>query len=338
MAEVVIWGAGAIGGTIGAYLTRAGKDVLFVDIDKPHVDAIEAGRLRIEGPVDDFTVGGPAVTPDQISGRHPLILLAVKAHHTESASRALAPFLAADGAVVSCQNGLNELVIADIVGRQRTIGAFVNFMADYQKPGRILYGARGAVVVGELDGARTPRVEALQQLLRIFEPDAVLTDNIFGYLWGKAAYGTLLKTSAMADESIAGFLANAAWKRITVALIQEVLRVAAADGVTPLGFNGFDPEAFAANDPAGIDASIAELIDHNTHTAKTHSGVWRDIVVRKRPTDVAAQLGPVQTTGRKLGIPTPLVDWVIATIAEVDAQRRPVGKALFSELRDIAEA
>ena len=52
---VVIWGAGAIGGTIGAHLLRAGQDVLFVDVVAEHVAAINAGGLRIEGPVAEFT-------------------------------------------------------------------------------------------------------------------------------------------------------------------------------------------------------------------------------------------------------------------------------------------
>lgn len=337
MSDVVIWGAGAIGGTIGAYLARAGRDVLFVDVDRPHVEAIGARQLRIEGPLDNFTAGGPATTPDRISGRHPLILLAVKAHHTETATRALLPYLARDGAVVSCQNGLNELVIADIVGRERTIGAFVNFMADYQEPGRILYGGCGAVVVGELDGASTPRIQALRALLQTFDPDTIQTDNIFGYLWGKSAYGTLLKTSALADEPIAGFIANPAWKRTTIALIQEVLAVAAAADVSPLGFNGFDPAAFAQKNDVAIDASMRALFDYNSKAAKSHSGVWRDIVVRKRQTDVAAQLTPVQKTGREQGVRTPLVDRLIVMIGEVEAGRRSVGSALLSELRDLAE-
>ena len=69
------------------------------------------------------------------------------------------------GCVVSAQNGLNERVIAEAVGRERTIGCFVNFGADYMGPGVVMYGGRGAVVVGELDGAVTPRIERLHALL-----------------------------------------------------------------------------------------------------------------------------------------------------------------------------
>ena len=84
----------------------------------------------------------------------------MKAHHTAAAAQALLPHLADDGYVVSAQNGLNELVIGEVVGEQRTIGCFVNFGADYLEPGVVHYSGRGAVVVGELDGKQTPRIAA----------------------------------------------------------------------------------------------------------------------------------------------------------------------------------
>ena len=333
---VVIWGAGAIGGTIGAHLLRAGHEVLFVDTVAEHVAAINAAGLRIEGPVAEFTVPARAVTPDAMQGRHALILLAVKAHHTEAATRALAPFLAADGAVVSCQNGLNELVIAEIIGRPRTIGAFVNFGADYQAPGRIMFGNRGAVVVGELDGARTPRIAALYAILREFEPDALLTQNIFGYLWGKAAYGGILKSSALTHDSIAEFIADPARRPLIRGITREILRVAAAEGVTPIGFDGFDPPAFLEGDAARIAASLDRLEAYNRASAKSHSGIWRDLAVRKRPTDVAAQLAPVRAAARRHGIPTPMADRLVALIAEIEAGRREIGNTLADELGALA--
>jgi 2-dehydropantoate 2-reductase len=341
MAEpVVIWGAGAIGGTIGAYLARAGQEVLFVDVVPEHVAAIGAGRLRIEGPVDDFTTGGEAVLPEGMRGRHKRILLAVKAHHTEAATRALAPFLAEDGFVVSCQNGLNELVIADVVGRERTIGAFVNFGADYIEPGRILFGNRGSVVVGELDGAMTPRIADLHTQLKVFEPDAVLSDNIFGYLWGKAGYGSILKASALDNESIADFIAAPGRRALIVALVREILAVAAAEKVRVLGFNGFDPEGFARGDEAAIEASMQRMEGFNRGSAKSHSGIWRDLAVRKRQTDVAAQLAPVRAAARRHGLPTPIADRLVALIGEVEAGQRAIGPesadALSAIVKDAA--
>jgi 2-dehydropantoate 2-reductase len=319
MAEpIVIWGSGAIGGTIGAHLSHAGHDVFYVDVVPEHVAAIEAGKLTIEGPITNLTTGGRAATPDRVTGKHKLIIVAVKAHHTEAATRALLPHLAEDGAVVSCQNGLNELVIADIVGRERTIGSFVNFGADYIEPGRIMYGVRGAVVVGELDGAATPRIEALHRQLQIFEPDAVLSDNVFGYLWGKAAYGAILKTSALTNHSIADFMADPGRKALIIAFVREILSVAAAEKATPLGFDGFDPLPFLGGDMAKIDATIDHMVTYNRGSAKTHSGIWRDLAVRKRQTDVAAQLAPVRAAAKRHGVATPLADKLVELITGIE--------------------
>ena len=185
--RLLIWGAGAIGGTMAAYLARAGHDVTMVDRVAEHVEAINRGGLRIvcpavsgiTGPIAEFTATAPAFTPDAIQGRWETIILATKAQHTEEATRSLAAHLTADGFVLSAQNGLNELVISQIVGRERTVGAFVNFGADYIEPGVIHYGGRGAVVLGELDGRITPRVEALRRVLLDFDDRAVVTSNIW---------------------------------------------------------------------------------------------------------------------------------------------------------------
>ena len=323
MAErVLIWGAGAIGGTIGAHLVREGHAVTFVDVVPEHVAAIAAGRLDITGPVAAFRVGAPAVTPDRLDGTWGLILLAVKAHHTAAAARALARHLAADGAVVSCQNGLNELVIAEVVGRKRTIGAFVNFGADWMAPGEILFANRGAVVVGELDGQRTPRLVALHAMLRGFEPDAVITDTIWGYLFGKTGYGAILKASALTNDTIADFIANPAHRPTLVALVRELMAVASAEHVTPLGFNGFDPQAFITADPAAIAASIDAMVAFNHDSPKARSGIWRDLAVRKRKTEVVAQLGPIVEVAAKHGIPTPLTARLITLIQGIENGQR----------------
>ena len=330
--SVVIWGAGAIGGTIGAALWRAGHDVTLVDTEAAHVAAINAGGIRITGPVEEHTARPRAVTPGELTGSYPLILLAVKAHHTEAAVRMLAPHLAAEGAVVSCQNGLNELTISSIVGLGRTVGAFVNFGADWIAPGEIMFGNRGAVVVGELGGACTPRLVALHALLREFEPDAVITDNIWGFLWGKTGYGAILKLSALTNDTIADFIAAPAYRPLIKSLVREMMDTAGAEGVTPLGFNGFDPAAFATGDDAAINRSIAVMADFNRGSAKARSGIWRDLAVRLRPTDAGAQLAPALAAAARHGIATPLTTRLVETIAAVERREAVIGQGLIERV------
>ncbi len=330
---IVIWGAGAIGGTIGAFLVRAGEDVLFVDNAADHVAAMGERGLAIEGPIEQFTVPVRAATPDRVEGRFSRILLCVKAHHTEGAARALLPHLEPDGYVASFQNGLNEYVIGGVTGLERVVGAFINFGADYLDPGRILFGGRGACVVGELDGTATPRVDALHRLLTRFEPNAVVTDNILGYLWGKLGYGALLFATALTDDSIADVLAAPEHRAVLVATAREAMAVAAAKGMRPLGFNGFEPAAFGQGGSAdAIDASMAEMVAHNRKSAKSHSGIWRDLAVRKRATEVDAQLGPVVAEGAAHGVPTPVTARLIAMIHEIEGGRRPLAQDNLVEL------
>lgn len=322
--RTLIWGAGAIGGTLGAYLARAGRDVTLVDTVAEHVEATARGGLRITGPIDTFTVRVPAFTPAGLRGTWDEVILATKAHHTEAAVRALVPHLSVDGCVVSAQNGLNELAIAGVVGASRTVGAFVNFGADYLEPGVIHYGGRGAVVVGEIDGRITPRATAIRDSWQAFDPRAIVTPNIWGYLWGKEAYGAMLFATALTNESIADALAMAAYRPVYIALAREMLAVAAARSVIPEAFDGFEPLAYSPSAPTGAPAaSLDALVAHNRKSAKSHSGIWRDLAVRKRPTEVNAQLGIVVTLAAEAGVPVPLTARLVALIHDIERGERP---------------
>ena len=113
-----------------------------------------------------------------------------------------------------------------------------------------MYGGRGAVVVGELDGARTPRTQRIHALLQRFDAEAVLTDNIWGYLWGKLIYGALLFATALTDAAIADVLAVRRYRPVLAALGREVAAVAAAERVRLEPFDGFAPHAFTPGAPA----------------------------------------------------------------------------------------
>ena len=320
----LVWGAGAIGGTMGAWLARAGHDVTLVDNVDEHVAAINRDGLRITGPIAEFTQRMPAFTPATVRGEWDTIMLATKAHHTEAATRALLPYLSAQGCVISAQNGLNEIMIAAIVGAERTVGAFVNFGADYLEPGVILHGSRAAVVVGEVDGRITPRVNAIRDAWRDFDDRAIVTPNIWGYLWGKEAYGAMLFATALTNESIADALAMPAYRHVYIALAREILAAARARGISPETFDGFDPSAYLPDAPAGAaERSLDDLVAHNRRSAKTHSGIWRDLAVRKRRTEVDAQLGIVVALGSEAGVATPLTARLVDLIHEIENGARP---------------
>ena len=322
--RALVWGAGAIGGVIGAHLVRAGHDLTFVDSNRAHVTATRAAGLRIVGPIADFTVRAPFTTPDSLEGCWDCILLAVKALDTDRAAAQLAPHLAPEGCVVSLQNGLNEALLADAVGAERTVGAFVNFGADVLEPGIIQFSGRGAVVLGELDGRGSARLDRLVGALRDFEPEARASDNIWGYLWGKMGYAAMLFAGALTDASIVETLADPSVQPVLMALAREVMDVAAAHGAHPVGFNGFDPAAFeSGGDPSAVRASFDAMVAFNRRSAKSRSGAWRDLAVHHRKTEIDAQFLPVLRIADRHGVAVPHLQRLVTLMQDVEEERRP---------------
>lgn len=336
---VLIWGGGAIGGTLGAYFARAGLPVTMVDIVAEHAAACSGAGLQISGPVETFRQKVRCLTPEQVEGRWPIIVLAVKAQATEAALAMLEPHLAHDGYVLSAQNGLNEIAIAQALGADRTMGCFVNFGADWLGPGEILYGNRGAVVVGEIDGAIRERTRRMHRWLGIFEPDAVLSENIWGYLWGKLGYGAMLFATALTPDSMSANFADPRRTGVFVGLGREVMAVAAARGVEPVGFAEFDVSAFLPGAaPEAASVVIAALADYTSKTAKTHSGIYRDLAVRKRKTEIDPQIGIIARLGAEAGIETPMIRRLVALIHDIEEGRRPMAFKTFADLIALAEA
>lgn len=332
---ITIVGAGAIGGTVGAFLHDAGYAVTLVDLDQDHVSAINERGLRITGLRGDRLFRLPATGPAGLTPPLGVTFLCVKGHFTDSAMRQYAGLLAPDGYIVSLQNGLNESVIASYIGPERTVGAFVHFGADYLEPGLIRLGAEQTIYVGELDGRVTPRVEALRATLEHVMP-ARITTNIWGYLWGKLVYGAMAFAVSTVDAPVPDVLANDLGLRLCRLAAEEAFAVASrcADRLESIG--DFDPNQFAPGPgrEARGDAALHALAAGMGASVKQHMGIWRDLAVKKRRTEVDMQSAVIVAKGRDLGLPTPVNSAVVQVVHEIEAGQRGMS---WTNLRDIAE-
>ena len=119
-------------------------------------------------------------------------------------------------------------------------------------------------------------------------------------------------------------------------LAREVMRTAVADGIDPKPFNGFEPKAFmpGASDEKALQ-SLADLADFNSKTAKTHTGIYRDLAVRKRKTEVDPQVGTVAEIAASHGIPTPLLSRLVELIHDIEQGRREMSTETFHELTKV---
>lgn len=332
MSDVTIVGAGAIGGTLGAYMARSGQPVRLVDQDRAHVAAMQERGLTIQAFDETFTVPVAAETIDALRGPLDVVVLAVKAQDTARALQPLLPLFGPDSAVVSFQNGLCERVIARFIGPERTVGCFVNFSADYLEPGVIAYGGSGSVYLGELDGTISERVRALQAL---FSPWGRIdvTDNIWGYLWGKLGYANMLFATALADETMADVVDR--YRSLMIELAAEIYEVADREGVRPEPFDAVEPALHfprERQDAAALNRSLDRLTALQRSNLKVKSGIWRDLAVRRRRTEVDQQVALAAEIGVQHGLPLPLTRALVAMIHELEEGTRQMSWQNLDEL------
>ena len=208
----------------------------------------------------------------------------------------------------------------------------MNFGADYHEPGKIFFGGRGAVVLGELDGSITERLKTMESLFLKFDENTKITDDLWGYLWGKEAYGAMLFITALTNEAIAPALADMTYRSLYILAAQEILQVATALGITPRPFNGFEPDEFINNNPDKMNESIEILVTFNSKSAKTHSGIWRDLAVRKRKTEVA-MFDTILEEGHRVGLDLPFTRRWIEMIHEIEEGKREQSIDNLKELK-----
>ncbi|PFG69338.1 2-dehydropantoate 2-reductase/glutamate carboxypeptidase [Propionibacteriaceae bacterium ES.041] len=322
MTDYTILGGGAIGGTLGFHLARAGHRVRIVDADPDHVAAINTDGLRVDR---DGTRAAVPVTATLPTDTQPApadrVLLATKAQATPAAADWLAEHLAEEGFVVSVQNGLNEPLLAERLGDQRVVGCFVNIFADTIAPGVIRDGGTGALVVGEVDGRASTRVDEVVTDLQAWGP-ARATGNVNGFLWSKLGFGAMLVATALADAPMAELIDR--HRPLMHALAAEIYAVATRlpgpDGA-PLrleAFDAYDPIPYLRGG-SEADRATDTLVAWLRTQTKDRSGIWRDLAVRKRPTEVPSHYREVFRIAESLGVPTPLSRRLVDQIAELEA-------------------
>ena len=337
--KITVIGAGAIGGVIGAYLSQAGFDVTLVDTVAEHVHEMNENGLTICGVRGENTFKVKAVLPEQLSGRQQMVLLSVKAMATRQALEPVLPLLDEHSFVVSMQNGLCEEVISEMVGAQRTVGCFLQFGADYLEPGRVMLAYDFPMYIGELDGSVGERLRRCQSILSHVMPIKI-TNNIWGYLWAKMCLGSVYFAAALTELPFSQVLALTHVRPLLASIVKETCGVARGLGVRVEKFKGFDPNLFMEEDLTDAYAQWDQKPDPDSFegsTLKRFTGIQRDIMVRKRPTEVDWQPGIVVKKASQLGVYAPLNDAIVRMIHEVERAQRVLGVHNLEELLDLVD-
>ncbi|MFB1063218.1 2-dehydropantoate 2-reductase [Natrinema sp. H-ect4] len=232
--KVAVFGAGGVGGYLGARLADAGHEVHLI-ARGDHLAALRSDGLRVESIRGDTSVELPATDDPADIGPCDVVLFCVKAHDTRDAAADLAPLLDERTAVVSVQNGVdNERWLADEIGEDHVVGGVAYIFSTIGEPGVVEHtGGPAQFVYGELDGERTDRIERLDDALSASDGiDAVLVTDIRVELWRKFAFICAQAGMTATTRLPIGELreTDASWTMYR-RIIEEVCAVARAEGV-----------------------------------------------------------------------------------------------------------
>jgi 2-dehydropantoate 2-reductase len=310
--KLAIFGAGAIGGYLGAKLAQRGEVDVTLIARGPHLAAMQQNGLRLIEADGSESVSHPRLVADsRDAGPQDYVVLAVKAHSVSPALDAITPLLGPDTAVVTAQNGVpwwyfyrlegphsNRRVesvdpggrIWDAIGPQRVIGCVVYPACEIELPGVIRHDdPENRFSLGEPDGSRSDRAAALAKALIDAGLRAPLRNRIRGEiwvkLWGNVALNPL---SALTRATLAQVCGEPATRAFARNVMLEVQSVAEALG-----------EKMAVDVDARLNGA-AEVGEHKT-------SMLQDLELG-RPMEVDAVVTAVVELARVTGTETPYLD------------------------------
>jgi len=322
--RIAIVGAGALGGYVGGTLAHRGLDVTLIDAWPEHVETIRSRGLELDGMTAEerFVVKNAKtlhLTEVQSLAKSPVdvALVAVKSYDTAWATALIAPYLSAEGFVVSLQNCLNEETIAGIVGWGRTVGVVASMISvDLYEAGRIRRtiakgGEKHTVFrVGEPHGRVTRRIEELAEWFKGIDSSKTTT-NLWGERWTKLVQNSMGNGVTAATGLTSGdCLRNPRIRAFQIRLAGEAIRVGQALGYQLEKMKGVDPERIARaaeGDRAALDEVEASLVPKagaNPRGDIQRPSMAQDIIKGRR-TEIDAMNGFIAVKGATVGVAAP---------------------------------
>ena len=318
--RVAIYGAGSLGTILGAFISKAGVPIELINRNKAHVEALQTKGAQVVGTMN-FNQPVVAYTPDQMSGEYDILFLMTKQQHNAEVVQMLKGFLASDGVLVTFQNGLPEMQIADVLGEERVLGCTVAWGATMQSPGVCELTSEPDALSFSLGAVSEKKSKHFDKVKELLEKMGTVDveENFLGTRWSKllinAAFSGMSAVLGCTFGEAAGPKES---RRIVQKLIKECIDVCQVGGIHIEPVQGKD---------------IVKLLNYTNALKRAFSFFIIPIAIRKHAklkasmlqdlekgklTEVDAINGAVSEYGRKVGFPTPANDKVVEIIHRIE--------------------
>jgi len=313
--KVCIFGAGAIGGYMGVKLAKAGADVSLV-ARGPHLAAMQEQGLTLIEEGETTTVPVTASDDPAALGVQDYVIVTLKAHSVPPVVSKMAPLIGPNTTIVSGVNGVpwwyfhklegaHEGTRLDSVdpgnvqwdgfGPNRVLGCVVYPAAEVIEPGVIKHIEGNRFSLGEPDGSKSDRAQALSKILANAGLKAPvrpkLRDEIWVKLWGNLSFNPI---SALTHATLDVLCTDEGTRAVARNMMVEAQEIA---------------ERLGVKFPIDVDRRIAGGAAVGAH----RTSMLQDLD-QGRPMEIDALVASVQELGRVTGVPTPTIDTVLGLI------------------------
>jgi 2-dehydropantoate 2-reductase len=338
--SIAIMGAGSLGTIIGALIVKNGRDVLLIDANREHVDALNKNGATVTGKME-LNVPVTAITPDRMSGVYDVVFYLVKQPHNKVALQQLLPHLGKHSVVCTLQNGVPEEAVAAIVGRERTMGGAVGWGATWLSPGVSMLTSESDKMtydIGELDGSITERLQKVADILSLSAKTEIVT-NLPGVRWTKLLVNATFSGMSAALGCNFGEVMDSEKALTCVAHIaNETIEVVNALGITMESIQGHDLRILSFKNKRQMTSKfpIYKMVwgPHRLLRASMLQDLEKGM-----KSEIDSINGVISAYGKKVNVATPVNDKVVEIINSIEAGKHTytfTNLDLF-ELPDIPE-
>ena len=337
--RTAIYGCGAMGTVLGAFLNRGGARVDLIDSYAEHVKALNEKGAALVG-FEAFTQPVHALLPEQMEGVYDLVILMSKQTANQAAFAKIAPHVGADSAVLTLQNSVPEPGVSACFGEDRTLGGTIEWGATFRGPGvsEVTQPLTGDYVyfnIGTVSGVENDRVRAAADLLRLMGPTSI-NPNLMAARWSKLIWNCGMSGMSAALRTTFGGVLDSPKAMVQVGRIcAELGQVCKAAG------QDFDetelPGVHDLMKRGGLETeqAMSQVFAQAYVGLRTAKASMLQDLEHGRITEVDMINGFVGAQGRRWGVPTPINDLVTALVHEMEgAQAAPETQALLARFPD----
>ena len=299
MKQIMMVGAGSVGGFFGAHLAKNNPNVSFL-LRPSTLEAVKRNGLTIKSAKGNFTVHPPAASDPRQLATPDLIILAVKAYDLDEVMTQLEPVLTERTVILTLQNGIDtEDRIISRLHRDCVVGGVAFIYSKIVEPGVIEHYKRGGVAIGELMGHKSERVSQIAEMFKQAGISCQLSEDIRKSKWEKMCWNCVFNPlTVVIDDKVAKALDHPEMAGVIRQIVGEVAAVSAAVKV-----------------PLAPDMA-EKVVKWTQELRDIHTSMYDDWKA-KRPTEIDYLNGYIVRVGRELGIPTPVNEALTAMVKTI---------------------